>query len=100
MQRLNKFAENLSEIIKTKGFTQRAVAKAIGIKPNTLNQWMTGKREPDFDHLLLLCYYLKTSPSELLSYNSNPDEQDDIIQKSLQITMEYFATKDDTPPQN
>ena len=92
MKRLNKFAENLSEVINAKGLTQKTVANAIGVKPNTLNQWTTGKREPDFDHLLMLCYYLKMSPSELLSYRSNPNEQDDMLQKMLQIYMQYIAT--------
>lgn len=95
MKRLNKFAENLSELISSKGLTQKAVAEAVGVRPNTLNQWTTGKREPDFDHLLMLCYYLKMSPSELLSYKSNPEEQDDILQKMLQAYMEYIAKDED-----
>lgn len=93
MKKFNKFAKNLSEIIKIKGLTQKEIAKAIHVKPNTLNQWVKGKREPDIDTLLLLCYYLKVEPTEILSYNEIVQTMDSIENLIKKIEEKFEQDK-------
>lgn len=78
MSRLNYFAENFTDLLRIKGLTQAEVAEKIGVKANTLNQWIKGKREPDFDNLLKICFCLDVDPAEILGYRKAKNVLKDI----------------------
>lgn len=63
-----KFAENFSALLKIKGVSQSQFAKLYGVKPNTVNQWANGKREPTFHDLLCICTLLNVDLKEILGY--------------------------------
>lgn len=45
---------------------QKDFASLIGVQPNTLSQWVNGKRQPDSDTLILLAKTFGISVDELL----------------------------------
>lgn len=63
-----KFAENFAALLKIKGVSQSQFAKLYGVKPNTINQWANGKREPTFHDLLCICTLLNVDVKEILGY--------------------------------
>lgn len=63
-----KFAENFTALLKVKGVSQSQFAKLYGVKANTVNQWVNGKREPTFHDLLCICTLLNVEVKELLGF--------------------------------
>lgn len=64
-----KFAENFTNILRSRGVSQSLFAKLFGVKPNTVNQWANGKREPDLESLIKICILLGIDFNEILGYN-------------------------------
>lgn len=64
----NQFARNLSAIMKERSITQTQLAYALKVKQNTVSQWVSGKREPDFDTFLKICIVFNVSPHDMLGY--------------------------------
>lgn len=71
----NQFGNNLKEELRVKGLTQKAVAQLLGVTPSTVNQWITGKREPSYDILLQICKVLNSTPTLLLGFPQIKDEK-------------------------
>lgn len=46
MKRDDKFIQKLKLAMLEKGFNQVSLAKKIGIKSNSISQWLTGKNNP------------------------------------------------------
>ena len=44
---MTKLKEYLSEYLEKNNLTQKDFAQSISVQPNTLSQWINGKREPD-----------------------------------------------------
>ena len=65
----NQFAKNLSAIMKERGISQTQLAYALRVKQNTVSQWTSGKREPDFDTFIKICIIFNVSPHEMLGYD-------------------------------
>lgn len=65
---VNGFAENLTDILRIKGITQKEFADKLGLGTSTVNQWARGKREPTYDMLIRICCILDITPNELLGY--------------------------------
>ena len=60
------FPQRLKELRLKKGFTQSELGEKVGVKQNTFTNWENGKREPNFEKLLLLAKYLETTTDNLL----------------------------------
>lgn len=73
MAMYNQFARNLSNIMKERSITQTQLAYALRVKQNTVSQWISGKREPDFDSLLKICIIFNVSPQSMLGYDKIKD---------------------------
>lgn len=56
----------LYEQRKKKGYTQSDVAKALGVRQNTVCQWEIGERKPDIINLKKLAIFLNCKLEELL----------------------------------
>ena len=61
-----EFAQRLRQAIKGSGLTQAKVADRLGIKPQSVNQWLMGKSFPKRDILPKLSHLLGTSVTWLL----------------------------------
>lgn len=64
----NQFAKNFTYIMKQRNITQSQLAYALKVRQNTVSQWMSGKREPDYDTLIKICIVFNFSPNDMLSY--------------------------------
>lgn len=86
------FADTLTDILRIKGISQTQFAKDLGIKQNTVSQWASGKREPNFDMLMRICYYLDVTPNDILSYPraKNLMERIDKLKETKGITHEAY----------
>ena len=46
-----EFSQILSEFLKENQLTQTEFAKAIGVKPSQVSEWLKGKAKPGYDTL-------------------------------------------------
>ena len=56
----------IRELRISKKISQKEFAKAIGVPANTLCQWETGKRAPDYEMLKKIAVYFGVSSDYLL----------------------------------
>lgn len=61
-----KFAENFSDVLRIRNISQSQFARLYGVKPNTINQWANGKREPTYHDLICICILLDVDIKEML----------------------------------
>lgn len=52
-------AERIRELMKEEGLTQVALGGKIGIKQNTINAWLSGKKEPSIASLWAIADYFQ-----------------------------------------
>lgn len=88
-----KFAENFAAILKVKGVSQSQFAKMYGVKPNTINQWVNGKREPTFHDLLCICALLGVDIKEILGYT--PRTRKAILRDIIGTNKDFVAAQND-----
>lgn len=65
------FGERLAQAMKGRGLTQAKLGELMSVNQTTISRWLSGKREPDYRSLLLLCAFLDESPNELLGYEES-----------------------------
>lgn len=58
--------KKLKELRKEKGYSQKEVAKAIGITLSAYSNYEQGIREPSYEILILLCKFYNVSADYLL----------------------------------
>lgn len=63
---MNKFAERLKELRTEAGLSRAALAKKVNVSERLISYWENGKRECDFDMLILLADILSVSVDYLL----------------------------------
>lgn len=51
--------------MEEKHLTQQALADALGINQTTVGQWLSGKKKPSYDSILLLYQIYQVEPNEL-----------------------------------
>lgn len=52
-------AERIRELMKEQGLNQVKLAKAVGVKQNTISSWLLNKKEPSIRSLWLLADYFE-----------------------------------------
>ena len=62
-----KFAENLKNLRKAKGLTQKQLADRLGVDQRTVSAWENGVCEPSFSILLSLCRLFNETFDDLLT---------------------------------
>ena len=65
-------AERIKQLRKKSGVSQAELAKAIGMKTNTISTWERGTRKPDFEALQQLSDYFNV-PFEYILGSSDDD---------------------------
>ena len=80
---MNKTAgTRIDELLKIKGLSQSDLAKAIGVKPQAIQQWISGDTTPKEPNLKKAADYLSVT-AEYLRYGDNKNIQslEEIIAK-------------------
>lgn len=62
-------SKNLKEEIEQSGKTKTEIAKAIGVSPPTISQYLSGRIQPTLGTLSKLCNYLGCSADDILEIN-------------------------------
>lgn len=65
-RKYNESMENLKELRKQRGITQRDLAQYLGVSISTFSGWETGVYEPDHAHLCKIADYFGVTVDELL----------------------------------
>lgn len=65
-RKYNESMENLKELRKQRGITQRYLAQYLGVSISTFSGWETGVYEPDHAHLCKIADYFGVTVDELL----------------------------------
>lgn len=60
---MNKTAEVLAAIMRERDISQTQLAKAVGVSPQAVQQWCSGKTSPRGNSLAKLADYLKIAPA-------------------------------------
>lgn len=71
------FGENLAIIRKSRGYTQRKLAKELGISQAAVGMWESGDREPNFETVEMLADFFNLPLSSLLP--SDDSATDDLV---------------------
>lgn len=66
MSKLNDICRGLRELRKAQCKTQKEVAEAIGITPQSYQAYESGKTLPTLENFLRLCIYFDVTPDALL----------------------------------
>jgi len=69
---MSNLKQYLSDYLKQKNMLQKDFAELIGVQPNTLSQWVNGKRQPDEESWIKLSRALKVSIDDLLGVHRYP----------------------------
>lgn len=56
--------------IETSGKSKKCIAEAIGVKPPTVSQYLSGRAQPTLATFARLCEYLDCSADEILMIGS------------------------------
>lgn len=60
--------KNIKDGMAAKGLTQAKLAIALGVKQNTVSQWVTGVNEPSCEMIVKICKVLDITPNELFDW--------------------------------
>ena len=60
------FIEILKELMIEFNLNQSQLAKKIGVRPNQISEWLSGKAKPGYDNLKAICLALDVSADRLL----------------------------------
>lgn len=97
------FSKNLNRLVSRSGKSQKEIADAIGISPQSFNTWMQGTAIPRMGKIQLLADYFHVNKSDLLEeksgYYINP-ETAEIAQKiyeDQELRALFDAAKDADP---
>ena len=63
---MNMFASRISDALKQSEFTQKQIAKMLGISEGNITNWKKGENLPSVDILYKLCIILNESADYLL----------------------------------
>ena len=96
------FSRNLNNYLLSNNRTQKEVADAIGVSPQTFNTWCQGIALPRMGKVQLLADYFGVGKTDLIDdKDTNPsltarDERD--IKKDLDNIMDKLRNGEDGPP--
>ncbi len=60
-------SENIKREIEQSGFKKTDIATAIGVKPATISQYLSGRAQPTLATLSRLCEFLDCSADDILN---------------------------------
>jgi transcriptional regulator with XRE-family HTH domain len=81
------FPENLGALRRQRGLTQSALAKLLGVLPNQVSLYESGKSEPSLGVLRKLATALAVSSDQLLFGSDDPLDQDAELKRAFEAAM-------------
>lgn len=98
-EQIDIFTANLKKYMMLGGYTQREVAKAIDVNPQTFNTWMTGKHIPRMDKIQRLADFFGIRKSELVDVNDNLEDEtlEQAFARRQDLRVLFMAVKDLSP---
>ena len=69
------FGDQIMELLQSRDMTQKELAKALSLPVTTLNGYVRGHREPDYETLQRFADYFGVSCDYLLDYSVNKEYQ-------------------------
>lgn len=88
------FSRNLNKYLAQSDKTQKEVAAAIGVSPQTFNTWCQGIALPRMGKVQLLADYFNIEKSDLI--DNKPDHADDryyINEETAEMAQQIFENK-------
>lgn len=59
------FADNLRDLMKEVGITQRELAREINVNESTISKYLSKQIMPSFRNFMNICYVLDCEPTDL-----------------------------------
>ena len=88
------FSKNLTHFIEQKGVTQRDVAQAIGVTPQSLNQWCMGTSLPRMGKIQKLASYFNVNTTSLIDDVDSGTQDYYFNEETAKAAQEMFENKD------
>lgn len=66
------FQQTLKELIKSRGITQKELAEFLGVKQNTVSDWINRGTSPKIEHIYRIADYFSVSFDFLFTNDSLP----------------------------
>ena len=62
----HKLPQQLKKVLKQKNMTQKQLAEILNVSASTISSYCTGRTEPSFDNLLIICRTFKKRANYML----------------------------------
>lgn len=86
-------SERIFKILKEKGISQNAFAKAVGLSGSTVSDWKTKKTNPSSDKIMTICRVLEVTPEQLLTGKGIDEDCDE--KATLKTEADFVITNSD-----
>lgn len=63
---MSKLPQQLKKVLKQKNMTQKQLAEILNVSASTISSYCTGRTEPSFDSLLIICRTFKKKANYML----------------------------------
>lgn len=83
----------IKEIREEQGIKQKELAAMIGIAPNTLSQYESGKREPDIETVKRMAVALNVTVDSLLGQKEKPAPTGDELTEKEKSFIAWYRTQ-------
>lgn len=68
---MSTFSARLQQVRQERGFSRKEIAEILQVTPRAYQYYEEGKREPDYDKLILLARHLNISADYLLGLSDS-----------------------------
>lgn len=85
-------SERIFKILKEKGMSQNAFAKAVGLTGSTVSDWKTKKTNPSSEKLMTICKVLEVTPEQLLTGKGIDDDYAEPVGKKVKTDFVVTAS--------
>lgn len=88
---MSNFADRLKRKRLENSMTQKDLAKLLDVSQNAIFNWENGKRQPSFEMVEQIAYFLEVSPSKLMGWN-NDDTSNYFLHSNVMTLAGIYAT--------
>lgn len=88
------FAQKLREFSQALGISDAEVARRLGISGQRYGHYVSGRNQPDLEMLLRMCRVLAATPNEMLGYERNNLDEDDILLRRITAAAQALSRDD------
>lgn len=88
MDTKEKVAYNISRFLKSRGQTQVALAKHVGLTKAAVSNWVKGTTSPDLNNVIAICEFLDITINDLFGFyeDHHLSTEDKVLLKQLKET--------------